>query len=286
MNHPRPSETFHERVAIVTGGASGIGRALCEELSQQGSVVVVADVNIEGAKEVVRAIDEQGRRVLAAHVNVAHAEQVQALVDETISAHGRLDYMFNNAGIAMVGEVRDMSLTDWRQIVDVNLWGVIHGTTAAYAAMVEQGAGHIVNVTSLAGLVPGAAFAAYVTTKQAVVGLSMSLRVEGEALGVKVSVVCPGFVRTSAFDTAVVLNADHRGFVDRMPTHVAMEATQAARVILRGVAHNRAIIPFPFYVRLLWWLYRLHPALLVPFSRRVAGIIRAVRCETEVIPDT
>jgi len=143
--------------------------------------------------------------------------------------------------------------------------------------MVEQGAGHIVNVTSLAGLVSGAAFAAYVTTKQAVVGLSMSLRTEGEALGVKVSAVCPGFVSTSAFDTAVLVNADHKGFVDRMPTGLAMEAPRAARVILRGVANNRAIIPFPFYVRLLWWLYRLHPALLVPFSRWMARMLRAVR---------
>jgi NAD(P)-dependent dehydrogenase (short-subunit alcohol dehydrogenase family) len=124
---------------------------------------------------------------------------VQELVDETVRDYGRLDYMFNNAGIGMGGEVRDMDLEHWRRVLEVNLWGVTCGTSAAYEEMVRQGFGHIVNTASLAGLIPLPMVAAYCATKHAVVGLSASLRAEAAALGIKVSVVCPGFVETGIF---------------------------------------------------------------------------------------
>lgn len=116
---------FENKVAIVTGGASGIGRALCEELSQRGAaIVVVADINADGAQQVASSIVAAGGRAGEAHLDVSRADQVQGLVDDTVSEHGRLDYMFNNAGIAMCGEVRDMDLEHWQRIVDINLWGV------------------------------------------------------------------------------------------------------------------------------------------------------------------
>ncbi|MFB0533577.1 MAG: SDR family NAD(P)-dependent oxidoreductase [Anaerolineae bacterium] len=269
-------DQFRDKVAIVTGGASGIGRALCQELGQRGAVVMVADINAEGAQQVASAIATTGGRARAAYLDVSQAEDVQRLVDETASEHGRLDYMFNNAGIAMAGEVRDTSLLQWRRLVDVNLWGVIYGTTAAYSLMVRQGFGHIVNTASLAGLVSFPALTPYAATKHAIVGLSTSLRAEAAGLGVKVSVICPGHVRTGIYDVATVLKASREDAWALIPFN-AMEAARAARVMLRGVARNRAIIIFPFHTRLPWWLHRLHPSLSAIWGSRVVRMFRALR---------
>ncbi len=189
-------DIFRDKVAIVTGGASGIGHMLCQELCRLGALVVVADVDSRGAEEVASAILKAGGRARAAFLDVSRVESVRGLVDEILSEHGRLDYMFNNAGIAIVGELRDMSLEHWQRIIDVNLWGVIYGTTAAYSIMARQGSGHIINTASLAGLIGYPASTAYAATKSAVIGLSTSLRAEAAGLGVKVSVVCPGYVQT------------------------------------------------------------------------------------------
>jgi len=272
-------EVFREKVAIVTGGASGIGRALCEELGRRGAVVVVADIHARGAGEAAAAIAAGGGRARPATLDVSRAEDVRALVRETAAEHGRLDYMFNNAGIALLGEVRHMTEEQWQRILDINLLGVLHGTLAAYARMVEQGSGHIVNTASHAGLhpMPGTTF--YAAAKHAVVGLSTSLRTEGADLGVKVSVVCPGPVRTAIFAQAVVVKAK-RDFFSRMPAFMFASPADAARVILEGVARNRAIIVFPLHARILWGLNRIHPGILDFFGRQGFRALRKYGAES------
>jgi len=275
MNH------FENKVAVVTGGASGIGRAICEELGQrEAAMVIVADINAEGAGQVASAINTAGGRARAAHLDVSRAEDVQKLVEETASEHGRIDFMFNNAGIAICGEVRDMDLDHWRHILDVNLWGVIYGTTAAYQAMTQQGFGHIVNTASLGGLIPEPMATAYATTKHAVVGLSTSLRAEAAELGIKVSVVCPGFVQTRVHDSATYVGLKREDAISEMSSSMKMmDATDCARVILRGVEGNKAIITDTALTRLFWWLYRLNPAVLGPFLQKGVSDMRALRIE-------
>jgi NAD(P)-dependent dehydrogenase (short-subunit alcohol dehydrogenase family) len=275
MNH------FENKVAIVTGGASGIGGALCEELGQRGAaMVVVADINAEGAGQVASAITAASGQAQSAHLDVSRAEDVQKLIDETASKHGRLDFMFNNAGIALCGEVRDMDLEHWQRILDVNLWGVICGTTAAYRVMTGQGFGHIVNIASLGGLIPEPMATAYAATKHAVVGLSTSLRAEAAELGIKVSVVCPGFVQTRVHDAATYIGIKREDAISEMSSSMKMmDATDCARVILRGVERNKAIITDTALTRLLWWLYRLHPAVLGPFLQKGVSDMRALRIE-------
>jgi NAD(P)-dependent dehydrogenase (short-subunit alcohol dehydrogenase family) len=264
--------TFEDKIAIVTGGASGIGRALCEELARRGAAaIVVADVNAEGAQQVAAA----NRCAQAMHVDVCSAADVQTLVEETASQHGRLDLMVNNAGIAICGEVRDLTLDHWRRILDVNLWGVIYGTTAAYRVMVDQGFGHIVNVASLDGLVPMPLAAPYTAAKHAVVGLSSTLRIEAADLGIKVSVACPGTVQTNILDTAAFVGIRREEAITEMQSGFKMaDPAACARAILRGVERNQAIIIDAPHNRLFWWLYRLSPAL---YSRLMQEGVRQMR---------
>jgi NAD(P)-dependent dehydrogenase (short-subunit alcohol dehydrogenase family) len=272
------ARSFHNQIAIVTGGASGIGRALCQELARRRAMAVVADIDYEGAQAVASAIAANGGRATAAPLDVTRAEDVQRLVEETVRTHGRLDYMFNNAGIGVGGEVRELTLDHWRKCIDINLWGVIHGATAAYTAMLRQGSGHIVNTASAAGLVGEPGLTPYSVTKSAVVALSTALRAEAEAFGVRVSVVCPGFVDTAIYENAIGIQIDKDEFLKKLPVKL-VSAPDAARAILRGVERNESIMVFPFYARLAWWLVRINPGMLGRLHRRMLANLRAMRAK-------
>ena len=269
------------KVAIVTGGGSGIGAALCHQLVARGAHVVVADLDEPAAISVAKELDARGTgKAEPARLDVRDAAAVQALVDDAITRHGRLDAIFNNAGIGMGGDIRELSLAHWERTLDVNLRGVIHGVHAAYPRMSEQGFGHIVNTASMTGLIPTPGLTPYATTKWAVVGLSLSLRYEAAGKGVRVTVVCPGGVDTPILD---------KGTPNDLPPVPSADATDAreairkasggrlyapqdmARDILRGVARNDAIVVAPTSARLLWLGARISPRLL---ARGVAAAYR------------
>ena len=268
--------SFERRIAIVTGGASGIGKALGEELGRRGATVVLADINLPGAQEAASAITAAGGSAWAACVDVRRAEDVQALVNGVVTRHGRLDLLFNNAGIGVGGEIQQLALDHWRAVIDVNLMGVVYGVTAAYPVMVRQGSGHIVNTASLAGLIAAPGLAPYATTKGAVVSLTHALRAEGKALGVRAGVVCPGFVDTAIYENALGTKVDKKKLIEKLGLPL-MPAGQAARAILRGVERNQGVIVFPGNARLLWRLTRFTPGLLEPFQQRMIQRLRSAR---------
>jgi NAD(P)-dependent dehydrogenase (short-subunit alcohol dehydrogenase family) len=271
----------NRQVAIVTGGGSGIGQAISQELGQRGWQVVVADLNHGHAQQVADQMTAHGQRAHAHRLDVADAQQVTNLVRETASVLGRLDVMVNCAGIAAVAELDGLELDRWRHLLDVNLWGVITGCHAAYPVMRAQGFGHLVNVASGAGLVPAPLRSAYTTTKYGVVGLSLALRLEAAASGVKVSVACPGAVRTPIFATAEV--AGDRAALQRHLAKVKfLEPSQAARRILAGMTRNRPIITLDPQVRWLWRLHRLSPAAF----ERLVGRPGAQRLLAELQPSS
>ena len=265
----RNTGSYAGKVAIVTGGASGIGQALCEALCHAGARVIVADIDLEQAEHVASVLSANGGLASAVFLDVSNHELVCAVVNDLVADFGHLDYMFNNAAAtATRGELPDVGLAPWHRAIDVNLLGVLHGTLAAQSVMAEQGFGHIVNIGSIAGLIGFPTSIAYGATKAAVVNLSVSFRMEAADQGVNVSVVCPGPVHAPG------PKADKLIGVER-----------AAQLILAGVTRNRAIIVFPFSARLLWWLHRLTPAILFPLGRKLVRDSRRKRKPfEEVLP--
>jgi short-subunit dehydrogenase len=253
------------RTAIVTGGASGIGRALSEELAASGIYVIVADRQIDLASAVVTAIRDRGDAADTANLDVRDDVRFQEVVQATVSATGRIDFMFNNAGVAVAGEMRHYCSNDWRDVLDVNLVGVVHGVRAAYPLMVEQGFGHIVNTASLAGLVAIPMIGSYTASKFAVVGLSKALRIEARHHGVNVSVVCPGAVRTPIIEGGRYgrINTDAALLMSRgaWSRRVTMDPYVFARRVLRSVARNRGVIVEPCWARAVWAIDRVVPRL-------------------------
>jgi NAD(P)-dependent dehydrogenase (short-subunit alcohol dehydrogenase family) len=187
------------RTVVVTGGASGIGRAMADAFAAEGSRVVVADIESGALEEAADALRAAGAAVLAVPTDVSKAEEVQALADRAVAEFGRVDVVCNNAGVAISGAAWEHSLRDWEWLLGVNLWGVIHGIRTFVPLMIRQGGeGHVVNTGSIAGLVSNPFMGIYNVTKHAVVTLSETLHKELSLMGtqVKVSVLCPGFVST------------------------------------------------------------------------------------------
>ena len=264
-------DEFRNKTAIVTGGASGIGRALCHELSRRGARVVIADINGKAAGETVSAIVGRGGRAESVVTDVRDPDAVAGLVDRVIQK-GSLDFMFNNAGVIMFGEFRDMDYDDWQRFIDTDFKSVIYGSRCAYDVMIRQGHGHIVNIASVFGLWPFALATGYSAVKQAVVGLSLALRPEAADLGVRVSVACPGTIETDVRKSYKICNGDREKFNSFIMKQLSPE--KAALKILNGVRRNRGLIAFPFYDLVFWWLFRINPALNYWWQRKVVALFR------------
>jgi NAD(P)-dependent dehydrogenase (short-subunit alcohol dehydrogenase family) len=187
-----------DRVAVITGGASGIGLATARLLSQQGWQLVLADIEAERLRQAARELDAGGgRSVQEVVTDVASKESVEALADATYERFGRADVVFNNAGVAMAGPTIDMTHADWTWVLQVDLWGPIHGVEAFLPRMVDQGrGGHLLFTASFAGLAPNLGLGPYCVAKYGVVALAEVLHRELRQSGIGVSVLCPMRVET------------------------------------------------------------------------------------------
>jgi len=262
--------TFSGGVALITGGASGIGAAVGRALVGKGACVILADRQLELAQSVA---GELGASARAVELDVRDAEAFDAVVADVVRTEGRIDYFFNNAGIGIGGLFEDQSIEDWRYIVSVNLLGVVYGAHAVYRVMLEQGFGHIVNTASMAGLIPTPGLSSYAATKHAVVGLTRALRAEGARRGVRVSAFCPGVIRTAILDDGGVFGK-FAGEGLAAPTEAelqrirAMDADAFAAAALERVAANDEIIVLPRAWRIFRLLDRFFPKLIGGFTAR------------------
>jgi NAD(P)-dependent dehydrogenase (short-subunit alcohol dehydrogenase family) len=246
----RIEEYFRDKNCVVTGAASGIGFALTEGLLQAGGVVLMADRDTETLASAVVQLGAFAGQVHSLSVDVTNQEQVRHMVEDAASRNGRLDFLFNNAGIGGTMPFDQVTLEHWRRMIDLNLWGVIYGIHSALPIMRKQKGGHIVTTSSLAGLVPLPFQAIYCTTKYAVVGLSESLRFELQDEGIHFSVACPGSVVSRIWGTPVIGER-----VEQKPPADAIPAAEAAKTILAGVANQEGIIVLPESARSLWNQY-------------------------------
>jgi len=274
--------SFVDRVAAITGAASGIGRALALELAAERCHVALSDVDERGLAETARMAGERGVRVGTARVDVARRDEVHGWADAVVREHGRVNLVFNNAGVGLGATIEAMRYEDFEWLMGINFWGVVHGTKAFLPHLKASGDGHVVNVSSIFGLVGIPTQAAYNAAKFAVRGFTEALREELDIAGVPVSATCvhPGGVKTNIAQMARMdpsirdvmggdMDAARAGF-DRA---ARTTPRAAARKILRGVRRNarRVLIGGDAYVvdlmqRLVPARYRL---LVAAFSRRI-----------------
>lgn len=255
--------------AIVTGAGSGIGAALCRALDLAGAHVLCTDVDGDAAERTASSLSSRAR---ASCLDVTDAGAVQAAVDDVVGRCGRLDLMFNNAGIVWGGDTELLTLDQWNTIIDINIRGVVHGVAAAYPQMLRQGHGHIVNTASMAGLTAAGQVTSYVATKHAVVGLSMALRSEAVPRGVGVLVVCPAAVETPILDKGAVGGFVGRDYFLQSQGGKAYDADRLARDTLRAIDRNKAILVKPTVAHAQWLFARAAPVLMNRLAMKfVAG---------------
>lgn len=195
---------FSGRVAVVTGGASGLGRAMADRFAREGMKIVLADVNAADLARAETEIRAAGAQVIGVRTDVSRAEDVEALAARTLEAYGAVDLVVNNAGVSPLGNVWENSVADWQWILGVNLWGVIHGLRVFTPILLAQGSdAHIVNTASVSGLICAPGMGAYNATKHAVVALTETLHHDLARRGarVKCSLLCPAYVSTGIADS-------------------------------------------------------------------------------------
>jgi NAD(P)-dependent dehydrogenase (short-subunit alcohol dehydrogenase family) len=257
--------TFDGATVLITGGASGIGRAFGEAVAERGADVVLADLQSTLAIEAADAIRKRGGKATGAALDVRDRAAVERVVEDAISRTGRLDYVFNNAGLGIFGEAHLHSDADWDLVLDVNLRGVINVVRSAYPRMIAQGYGHLVNTASVAGLIAPPFLSSYVATKHAVVGLSKSMRVEAKRYGVRVSALCPGAIRTPILTGG----AQGRTLYDVSPERMLgwwkklgiTELEPFTKELVKAVERNEGVIVLPKKSRAMMALVRAVPRL-------------------------
>lgn len=229
-------------VAVVTGAASGIGRALAARLAREGASIAIADVNQAGLAETARMINGASGKITTHVVDVSDKERVAAFVDEVVAAHGRANLLINNAGVGLIGAAEQISIEDIEWLMGINFWGVVYGVKYFLPVLRQQPQAHIVNVSSVFGIIGPAGHSAYAASKFAVRGFTEVLRHELAGGNVKVSVVHPGGIKTNIANDARPGAGANQAAVDReraifnAAARTSPEA--AADRIVRGVARD------------------------------------------------
>jgi NAD(P)-dependent dehydrogenase (short-subunit alcohol dehydrogenase family) len=267
---------FRDRVAVVTGGASGIGRAMAERFAAEGMKVVLADVEEDALRLAEADFREKGVDVMGVRTDVSRSEDLEELAQQTLDAFGAVHIVCNNAGVAgSWGPTWANTLDDWNWIMGVNLWGVIHGVRTFLPIMLEQGEeGHVVNTASLAGLMPGRGI--YGVTKQAVVALSESLYSDLKVADAKigVSVLCPGWVDTNIIDADRNRPAELARTADAIPNAQREQVETMVRNLLKTGLQPSAVADQVFDAIQNDKLYIItHPEMDFIFKERFENIL-------------
>jgi len=281
-------KSFKGKVAAITGAGSGIGRALAEQLAKADCHLALSDVNAEGLAETVRRAEAHGVKVTSATVDVAKRKAVYDWAAASEAAHGPANLIFNNAGVALGSQVDGMSDEDFKWVMDINFWGVVYGTQAFLPQLKASGDGHVINISSVFGIIAVPSQSAYNASKFAVRGFTEALRQELEIAGEPVSatVVHPGGIKTNIANAAR-WGQNMTGFLgkDQSESKADFEklfnttAESAATTILKGVRGNARRVLIGLDAHAVDWMQRLLPTgyqkLLTAATRRQMKAKRA-----------
>ncbi|QLY29548.1 SDR family NAD(P)-dependent oxidoreductase [Nocardia huaxiensis] len=297
----------HPRLVFVTGAGSGIGRATALRFAAAGAQIVPTDINAAAAAQTAALIQERGGTAHPHHLDVTDPDAWESLADTVRELYGVPDVVVNNAGLGLVGGFLDQTLEDWQRVIDVDLWGVIHGCRVFGRMMAEQGElvggrrGHIVNIASMAAYSPGGVLAPYCTAKAGVKMLSETLRIELAPYRIGVTAICPGAIATGIVRNGGLLGAEGIENFDKYHAVIARYVEDygpklgfgpdhVAKAIERSVRHNWAIVPVRPEAWLAYGLSRLSPGLFRAAGQLGSGQVAALlltvlRAGARAIPD-
>ncbi len=246
---------------VVTGGASGLGRALAQHLGGTGASVLIADIQEPGALETKELVERAGGKAWTTRCDVSKLADVEAMIETAKDRMGGVDVMINNAGVAVAGQVGEAPIADWEWIMGINLWGVIYGCHVVAPIFRQQGSGHFINIASLAAIAQAPAMAPYNVTKAAVVALSETLAAELRPVGAGVTVVCPSFFETNLMKTSRSHGIDATGVAEKLMKRSRVQADDVARVAVACARRNELYALPHTEGKVLWALKRLAPSL-------------------------
>jgi len=265
------------KTIAITGAGSGLGRAFALAWAARGFRIGILDIDMDGAGETLRLVEEAGTSGEVLRCDVRSYDEVRAAADHLYSLWGSVGVLVNNAGVGGGGAVGEIPLRDWEKVIGIDLWGVINGCQAFIPRMKERGGGHIVNVSSLAGLISAPRFAPYNVSKAAVIALTQTLKTELSPSRIGVTVVCPPVVKTNILENTLEMageiDYDIAGEMELLRT--AMRASRItpediAAMTLKAVERNRLYVIPGLPLRLSWLNARLAPSLFYGLSALLA----------------
>ncbi|HEY0320322.1 MAG TPA: SDR family NAD(P)-dependent oxidoreductase [Pyrinomonadaceae bacterium] len=265
-----------ESIAVVTGAGSGIGRSLCVRLAAEGIAgLAIADINAEGLSETAKLLLNSGTRVTTHVLNVADYKEMQEFAAAVVAEHGRVTHLINNAGVSLFGTVEEVSIEDLQWLMNINFWGTVYGVKLFLPALREQSAAHVINVSSVFGLVAPPGNAAYSASKFAVRGFTESLRHELEDTNIAVSCVHPGGVATNiARGGRLGAEADQAAKEESVAFHAKVSRTtadEAARQIIRGIKRRSKRILIGTDARIIDVIHRAVPENYMTVLDKLSG---------------
>jgi NAD(P)-dependent dehydrogenase (short-subunit alcohol dehydrogenase family) len=267
--------TFSGKTAVITGAASGIGRALAQALAARGCDLALADVNAEGLEETAAALRSNERKVTTHIVDVGDKDAIKAFADTVEAEHGAAHLLFNNAGVAVGGRFEQISEDDFEWLVGINFWGPIRMTRAFLPLMRRSGEGHITNISSIFGVIAPAGQTAYSASKFGVRGFSDALRHELGQEAIRVTTVHPGGVNTSIAENARIsahTTAEEReAGLKQAAENLVMPPARAAEIILRGVERRKPRVLVGRDAHMLAWFEKLMPSRYWTFMKGRLG---------------
>ncbi len=263
-------------VAVITGAASGIGRALVVRLAEEKIAgIAISDVNEKGLKETAKMVESAGVPVSTHVTNVAELSEMQQLADGVVTKHGRATHLVNNAGVGLVGTFDQLSVEDFKWLMGINFWGVLYGCKAFLPILKQQGSAHIVNISSVFGLIAPPEQSAYAASKFAIRGLTESLRHELDGTNVAVSCVHPGGIKTNiVLNSRVGANApkEWKSQASKLFDRIARTTPEtAAEVIVRGIKSREPRILIGKDAKTISLVSRLFPRLNLKILERLNG---------------